>query len=182
MTSPEIGSGWLAKSQIWSACVNRASPVDAFLGLCSAEGRAQFSLDGRFVEGSSYYIPLQDEAEGYFLVSLRRLHAADMLSGMDKDAIQAVDVFTNLNQTISSSLELVPTLTAILESVGRLIPADIIQIAVWDKANQELIPYRMVGYKADERQLEKCEERYRADQGYAGLLVSTRQPLLYRGR
>ncbi len=158
--------------------VSRASPVDDFMGLCSAEGRARFSLDSRFVEGSSSYIPLPDDAGGYFLISLRRLQAAEILPGVNKDTIQAVDIFSNLNQSISSSLELAPTLTAILESARRLIPADIIQVAIWDEANQHLVPYRLVGYKASERQLEKGAERYQAGQGYAGQIVSTRQPLL----
>ncbi len=154
-----------------------ARPGDVFLGLCSTEGRVRFSMDGRSVEGSSYYVPANDGTEGYFLVSLRRLQVPDMLRGIDNDADQAVDIFTELNQTISSNLELDPTLKAILDSVERLVPADFTQISIWDKADQHLIPYRLIGIKEFDRHLEKVEQRYRAGQGYAGQIVSTQQSL-----
>ena len=58
----------------------RARPSETFLMLCAAEGRGRFTLNGQFVEGTSYYMPgaLAAEAKkkptpsATILVSLRR--------------------------------------------------------------------------------------------------------------
>jgi hypothetical protein len=48
----------------------QARPSEAFLSLCASEGQASFSLNGRFVEGSSYYAP--DSSGRAILVTLHR--------------------------------------------------------------------------------------------------------------
>jgi PAS domain S-box-containing protein len=54
----------------------RTRPSETFLMLCASEGQARFSLNGRFVEGTSYYTPGSigsgPEYTSAILVSLRR--------------------------------------------------------------------------------------------------------------
>ncbi len=54
----------------------RTRPSEAFLTLCAGEEQARFSLNGRFVEGTSYYTPANLgeglEQHSAILVTLRR--------------------------------------------------------------------------------------------------------------
>ena len=54
----------------------RTRPSEAFLTLCAGEEQARFSLNGRFVEGTSYYTPASLgeglEQHSAVLVTLRR--------------------------------------------------------------------------------------------------------------
>jgi PAS domain S-box-containing protein len=156
----------------------QAKPRELFLKLCSSPGQERISMNGRLVEGSSYYVPGSDAAGGYLLVSLRRLQIADMFRGINQDTDQTLDILSELNQIISPNPELDQTLEAILESVGRMIPADIIKVAIWDNIDQCLVPHQLIGVTDGNRQLERAEERTHAGQGYGGKLISTHQSLL----
>ena len=156
----------------------RARPSDLFLGLCGKEGQARFSLDGRFIEGTSYYLPPSNGAGGAFLVSLRQPQVAAIASGEAELSNQALDIFAELSQQMASSLELETALHAIMESVERLIPSDFPEVTIWDSDNQNLIPYHFVGTPGIDQHLERSDERYTAEKGYSGYLITNRQPLL----
>lgn len=193
----------------------RTRPSQAFLLLCASEGLARFSLNGRFVEGTSYYMPGSigsgPEYGSAILVSLRRpqlildanssrgqgdeaakdsndlkaerfsdeerakaeLHLAEMPS-------QTVDIFFELTQAMAASLDLETTLQSVLEGVERLFPSDFLEITLWDAEAEHLVPYRLVGLEGIDRRLEKASERYRAEQGYSGFLITQRQALLVK--
>jgi len=153
-------------------------PNEKFFRLCSSPGRERISIGGRLVEGVSYFIPGSEATKGFHLVSLKRIKIADMLKSNQKDTDHSLDILSELSQIISPNPELDQTLVTILESVGRMIPADIIQVAVWDKVGQYLVPHRLSGAMDGTRQLERAEERTHAGEGYGGKLVSTHQPLL----
>ncbi|MFM8320787.1 MAG: GAF domain-containing protein [Chloroflexota bacterium] len=185
----------------------RARPSEAFLMLCAGEGQARFSLNGRFVEGTSYATPgLIGRGPGYsagVLVSLRRpalvLDGDSALGGrsarsndgndagsqgsrstgapVSEGAAQALNIFTELSQAMSRSLDLEETLITILESCERLLPSDFLEITLWDVSGQQLIPYRLVGLTGVDRRLEKAAERYPADSGYSGYLAGQRRAL-----
>ncbi len=81
---------------------------------------------------------------------------------------------------MAASLDLEATLRTILESIERLLPSDLLEITIWDTEDQHLVPYRLVGLPGVDRGLEKASERYRADSGYSGYLISNRQPLMVK--
>ena len=81
---------------------------------------------------------------------------------------------------MAASLDLEATLRTILESVERLLPSDLLEITIWDTEDQQLVPYRLVGLPGVDRGLEKTSERYQADSGYSGYLISNRQPLMVK--
>jgi PAS domain S-box-containing protein len=153
----------------------RTRPSEVFLSLCASEGQTRFSLDGRLVEGSSYYIPPANGTPGAFLVSLQR---PQVTTGETQVSGQALDIFAELSQTMASSLELEKALQVILESVERLVPCDFSEIAIWDADNQQAIPYHFVGLANVDRRLERASQRYEPGKGYSGYLISNRKPLL----
>ncbi|MEW5869629.1 MAG: GAF domain-containing protein [Chloroflexota bacterium] len=198
----------------------RARPSEAFLTLCATQGRARFSLNGRFVEGISYFTAISptpkrsgngnkffgaqsisDPTNSAMLICLRRpqllvdsngllgqASAQAQTGSATSDTVisnQAFSIFAELSQSMASSLDLEATLTTILEGIERLIPSDILEITIWDSSettpqHQSLLPYRLVGIAGVDRHLEKGSERYQANVGYSGYLITTRKPLLVR--
>jgi PAS domain S-box-containing protein len=153
----------------------RARPSEIFLGLCAAEGQARFSLNGRFVEGSSFFFSYENT--GAILVSVRHSQTPTLTASLTTVSEEAVKIFAELNKSMAASLDLKTTLQSILESVERLIPADFAEICVWDEDHNYLIPYHFVGMQGVDRRLERSGERYRADKGYSGHLITKREPL-----
>ncbi len=143
-----------------------------FLRLCAEEGAARFSLDGRLVEGVSYRVPGNPEA--LMLVSLRQPELAPELGS----SAQTLHTFTELGQSMTASLDVETTLQAVLENVERLLPADFMEITLWQASDESLAPYHLSGLPGEERRLEKAEEHYRAGEGYSGFLARERAPLL----
>ncbi len=164
----------------------RTRPSDIFMTLCASEGQARFSLDGRLVDGASYFVPFighngssgTDVKTGVILVTLSRPQVAPVGPTDSSQSKQALDIFAELSRAMAASLDLEKTLQSILESVERLIPSDFPEITVWDPVNQVLVPYRFMGVAGVDRHLEKSVDRYAPDTGYSGHLVSTRLPLL----
>lgn len=154
----------------------RTRPGEVFLGLCSTEGRARFSLNGRFIEGSSYFIPYANSSA--VLVSLHRPHVTGLASGEMQVSDHTLNIFSELSQAMATSLDLETTLLAVLESVERLIPSDFPEITVWDADNQYLIPYHFIGLPGLDHRLEKSAQRLSPDEGYSGYLVRKREALL----
>ena len=171
----------------------RARPSEAFISLCASEGQTRFSLNGKFVEGTSYFMPNATNngagQENAILVSIRRPQFVIDNGSPESDeqgsrtvdpSAQTFVIFTELSQAMAASLELEPALQAILESVERLIPSDFFEIAIWDEENQVLVPYRLVGLAGVDRHIERSTDRYQVEQGYSGYLYNTRQPLLVK--
>jgi GAF domain-containing protein len=154
----------------------RARPGDVFLSLCATEGNARFSLNGRLVEGTSYFLPNGDGKN--ILLSLRVPQVTALGDGEIDRSNQALDILTELNQSMARNLDLEATLQSILTSVEQLIPTDFAEITTWDTDNKCLIPYRFIGLTGIDRRLEKTEDRYPMGEGYSGYIASQREPLL----
>jgi PAS domain S-box-containing protein len=156
-----------------------ARPSEIFMGLCASEGQARFSLNGVFVEGTSFFLPYNGSSA--VLVSLHRPQVTALgkdESGIPQVSEQAIDILSELARSMASSLDLMATLQSVLESVERLIPSNYPEITLWDADNHVLVPYRFVGLPGVDRHLEKSPDRYQADQGYSGYLVRMRIPLI----
>jgi PAS domain S-box-containing protein len=164
----------------------RTRPAEAFLALCASQGQQRFSLNGRLVDGSSYYVPYFERSNGAhaalqggaMLVAMRPIQMAVASEEGGVASEQAVNIFAELNQAMAASLDLETAIQSILESVERLIPADHFEVTIWDTAQNKLIPYRFIGLPGVDRCLEKSSIFYSADEGYSGYLVTQRKPLL----
>lgn len=180
----------------------RTRPNETFLELCASEGQSRFTINGQSVEGTSYFTPGRSAngtqpVHGMLVtirkstLSLQREQLADPnLTEKPEPAFdsqkgtilshQAVQIITELSQTMASHLDLEPTLQTILESVERLMPSDFLEITLWDEKEKCLTPYRLVGLPGIDRKLEKSPDRYQVNSGYSGYLISEKQPLLVK--
>jgi len=186
----------------------RTRPSEDFLMLCASEGQARFTLNGRFVDGTSYFAPatqtngnrgpISVEHRSGILVTLRRpqivlegraLLSTDQASlegqvlepkGSKDFSPRALQIVTELSQNMAANLELEATLITILRSMERLLPSDYMEITIWQPEAQNLIPYRLIGLPGIDRRLEKASDRYQADSGYSGYLISHHEPLLVK--
>ena len=121
----------------------RTRPVNDFLALCSKEGQKRLSVGAQLLEVSSYRVP---GLSPIMLITLRSLDFAPVLEeGESNISGSILRVLSDFSQAISASLDLEETLQAVLENVGRLVSADVLEIKVWDEAGQALIPYRYEG-------------------------------------
>jgi len=175
-------------------------PSENFLMLCSSEGQTRLNLNGRMVEAISFFTPSSSAngspQKGGMLVTLHKLHPGFEGANITRSATarlgeepgsmgqeaqltpQTLQIFTGLSQAMAASLDLETTLQTILESIERLLPADHLEITVWNPDDQLLIPYRLVGLPGLDRRLESPSYRYDSTTGYTGYLATNRQPLL----
>jgi len=154
----------------------RARPGDLFLALCARQGRARLTVDGRFVEGTSYYVPYGTERA--MLVSLSQPQL--ILQDQPDLAGDGVSVFAELGQAMAEDLDLEHTLTAVLESVERLLPADSIEAGIWNPESRTLKIYRLAGPPGPERRLDLAGTRSGEALGFAGQVIAAGELLQVR--
>jgi PAS domain S-box-containing protein len=147
----------------------RVRPSEEFLTLCAAEGQGRFILDGRLAEATSYM--MQTASQQVILVTIR----FPELGGQQAQSLQ---LFTQMSQAMGASLDLDQTLEAILENVGKLLPADVLELTLWDELNERFVPYRMIGLPGIDRRLEAAKQGYRQDEGLTGYLARERKPVV----
>lgn len=117
----------------------RVRPSDDFLDLCVTPGHKRVSIGGKLVEIASYQVP-----GGYpmMLISLRGRDShlsADQSNGATEEILQ---VATEFSQGIAASLNLESTIRSILDNVSRLMPADVLEVKLWEEERHSLVPYR----------------------------------------
>lgn len=150
-------------------------PAETFLELFGKEGQASFRIGTRRVEATSHYIPRPDNPQ--IVVVMRELAAASY----DKralDPVQAMNVVSEITQTISSSLRLDKTLDSILNSVGSVIPFDAGEITLWDEDLRILRPLGQSGDLDYVDRLNETDGVYHLDDSFSGWIARYRQPLL----
>ncbi len=106
----------------------RIRPSDEFLKLCITEHQSRFSLNGRPVECASYRVPGPIPS---LLIAMNRLEVSLGLATAEGSS-SALKVLSDFNAAISVHTELQPTIGAILENVEHLVPADVLEIKLWD--------------------------------------------------
>lgn len=153
----------------------RTEPEDVFLALCAAPGKARFSLKGMLVEGMSVKIGLPEEQ--VTLVTFQRPELTRFAEANQPD-VEALAALTELNLAMTSGANLPGTVQAILESVERLVPADVFEITLWDPATRHLAPYRLAGFPGPDRVLVQAPVRLQPGEGHAGQIFQSQQPLL----
>ncbi len=119
--------------------IRRARPAEDILHLCAQQGQKRLSVGGRLVDATSYQIP---GPYPLMLLSLRNVESSpspDQISP-DSSLLRTVSEF---GKNVSASLDLEDTLYAILLNVSHLVPADLLEVKVWDEASQSLTPYTL---------------------------------------
>ncbi|MGB8215573.1 MAG: GAF domain-containing protein [Anaerolineales bacterium] len=151
----------------------RVRPSDDFLRLCTKEWQTRFSVNGRPMEAVSYQVPGPIPS---LLISLRRVDTAFALAGDPKELSGSVlKILTSLSQSVAASPGLSATIQALLENLERLVPADVLEIKLWNAEDQTVTPYRIGSEPGPERRLEKGSPQ--APGGYSSVLVESRQTL-----
>lgn len=159
---------WLAR---------RTRPAEPFLGLCAAEGKARFLVEGRTIEGTSYHLAMQPVP--LVMVSLRTpSDVMEVDSGSFARSSHSLQSIIGLAQSMTASLDLEDVIKAILSNLEHLLPADTIEVTIWEEETRQLVPYRMLAGATGDNRLEKPEIRYQVGVGFSGWLAKHRKPLL----
>lgn len=153
----------------------RARPSDTFLSLCAGVGQANFSLQGRMIQGTSFQVPYEGSLA--IFISLNRPDLSNLVDKQTSASTPAVNILSEINRMMSSSLDLEETLTAILEGIERIVPTDLIEIMLWNSNKKILEGYTFVGIAGVDRHLEKSPNQYQVDEGYTGHVFSQNKPL-----
>ncbi len=153
----------------------RIRPGESFLEICAAEGQARFSINGRLVDARSYRVP------GSFptiLVAMSRVDSSLGMTESGQESLPAVVLKTvsDFGQTVSSQLSLNATIEAILVNTEKLVPADFLELKLWDANNSSLQFYRMTGSAGTVRELHLEKDTQFGE--YATTLVEQRRPLI----
>src|SRR5690349_6667412 len=139
----ELAREWFGLHERESAdlehLIRRARPAEDLLNLCARQGQKRLSVGGRLVDATSYQIP---GPYPLMLIAMRSVELSSSLgeAGADSSILRIVSDF---GKNVSASLNLEDTLYAILLNVSHLVPADVLEVKVWDETNKTLVPYTL---------------------------------------
>ncbi len=171
-------------------------PSEHFLSLCAQEGQATFSLHGRLVEGISIPVPtsLGADQEPGMLVSLYQpsLHPGLTCSPVqfsdDKQigpkqerkapSTHTLSQLTKISREITGNLDVEKTIQAILNNCKLLLPADFLEITVWENPTLSSQSFCLSGDVDGQNSIQLSPHRFSEGHGYGAWLVARREPLL----
>ncbi|HUF38912.1 MAG TPA: GAF domain-containing protein [Anaerolineales bacterium] len=153
----------------------RSRPSESLLDLCSTPGQKRLSLNGLLVDAASFRIPYPGQT-----VTAVALARPDLTGLVDAGSGEhpALRVLSELSLAMTSSPDLTKTVTAILESIEQVVPADIAEITIWNRSENVLIPFRLIGPPEIGRRIETPPDRYPVDDGPSGRLLRGRSAIL----
>ena len=153
----------------------RVRPAELFLELCTHEGQNRFVLDGRLVEGASYFLATKPQP----LISLMFYYPEAISKPATTDLTsQSLKLFMDFTQALSEQEDLESLIKAILENVERLFPTDRIEVTLWNEELSCLVPYHLVDSPIEGRKIEMSSEYCVVGEGYSGHIALERKPLL----
>ncbi|MGE5378786.1 MAG: GAF domain-containing protein, partial [Bacteroidota bacterium] len=119
--------------------VRRARPAEELLNLFALPGQRRLSIGGRLVEATSYQVP------GPYPLMFVLLRNAELAASLDEGGLQTpvLQIITNFGRNVSVSLNLEDTLHAVLLNVSQLVPADLVEIKIWEDANQTITTFTL---------------------------------------
>jgi len=149
----------------------RVRPQEEFLDVCALPSQKRVNLNGRLAELTSYQMP---GPYPKMLVSLRGVESAITSEGTDVSS-STLKAVSDFGQVIASSLDRETVLQSILEHLNRLIPADILEIKVWDQDDQAFIPYRLQSDESSRQKLVRISQNQFGK--FSEELIRDRKPL-----
>ncbi|HEX6035805.1 MAG TPA: GAF domain-containing protein, partial [Anaerolineales bacterium] len=113
--------------------------AEDFLNLCARQGQKRLSVGGRLVDATSYQVP------GPYPLMLISMRNVELSTGLDEVGADSsiLRIISDFGKNVSASLDLEDTLYAILINISHLVPADVLEVKVWDETTQSLIPYTL---------------------------------------
>jgi PAS domain S-box-containing protein len=119
--------------------VRRARPAEELLNLFATPGQKRLSISGRLVEATSYQIP------GPYPVMFAILRNAELGTDLDDTGLHSsiLQIISDFGKNVSASLNLEDTLHTVLLNVSQLVPADMVEIKVFEESSQSLTAYTL---------------------------------------
>ena len=119
--------------------IRRARPAEDLLNLCAVPGQKRLSINGRLVEAASYQV------SGSYQSMFILMRNAELSTTMERAGVDAsiLQIISDFGKNVSASLNLDDTLYAILLNVSHLVPADVVEVKIWDASHQKLMPYAL---------------------------------------
>ncbi|MCB0103833.1 MAG: GAF domain-containing protein [Anaerolineales bacterium] len=116
-------------------------PSDDFIDLCVTPGIKRVSIGGKPAELASYEVPGNYPR---ILVSIRgrETSVSSDVGNESESANEILQVVTDFSQSIAASFDLENTVRTILDHVSRLVPADVIELKLWNEERKALMPFR----------------------------------------
>ncbi len=146
----------------------KVNPVETFYKICAESGEKEFSVNNQMVRAINYSI------EMHSLILLKKIDPV-IENKFDIEDAQFFKKIADFNQTISGSLDLEKTVHNILENISHIIPADFIELNIWDDDGTNLIPYQ-IEMKSRENTGVLVREKQKIGDGYTGLIIKENQP------
>lgn len=119
--------------------IRRARPAEDLLNLCALPGQKRLSINGRLVEAASYQVP------GPYPLMFILMRNVELSTTMEQVGVDAsiLHLVSDFGKNVSASLNLDDTLYAILSNISHLVPADVVEVKIWDTAHRKLVPYAL---------------------------------------
>ena len=139
----ELGREWFGLREGEPAdlerLVRRARPGEDLLHLCAQQGQKRLSVGGHLVDATSYQVP---GPYPIMLITMRSVELSASLGDQSADA-SILQTVSDFGKNVSASLDLDDTIYAILLNVSHLVPADVLELKIWEEASQSLVPYTL---------------------------------------
>ena len=150
--------------------LRRVRPAEEFIELCARQGQKRVSISGQLIEVTSYMVPGPDLL---MLVAMRNIELSKNLAETNVDS-SILQLVTDFGANVSASLNLEDTLHAILLNVSHLIPADLLEVKVWDDTRKTLTTYILDASGASS--IQRASKSH--FEGFTDFLVTQLKPLL----
>ncbi|NWF63462.1 MAG: GAF domain-containing protein [Chloroflexi bacterium] len=147
-------------------------PSDDFIDLCVTAGSRRVSIDGKPVELASFEVP---GSYPRMLISLRGKDVSPVI-GNGEGSDEILRAATAFSQSIAASLDLETTVRSILDNVGQLVPADVLELKLWNPERKALMPFRYPS--ADARRVVTASLSLSRFGGLTDQLTARREPVI----
>ncbi|MFH1183456.1 MAG: GAF domain-containing protein [Chloroflexota bacterium] len=119
--------------------LGRVRPSDDFLDVCASPGQKRLNVNGRPIEVTSYQVP---GSHPQMLLSLRSLELTPAFGADSPELASSIlRIVSDFSGSITSSLDLESVVRSILDNTLRLVPADLLELKIWDQETRTFVTY-----------------------------------------
>jgi len=153
-----------------------ANPPESLLELLAGQGQSSFQLATRWIQATSYTIPVDNETR--VVVMMRELTTASASAEGGYEMGKAILIVNEIGEKVNASLGMEISLQAMLSIVQLQLAADAGEITLWDETNKMLIPRGWVGDVPYVLALAEAGGAYSINEGISGWIARQRKPVL----
>ena len=119
--------------------IRKARPAEDFLNLCATHGQKRLSVGGRLVEATSYQVP------GPYPLMFITMRSVGLAANVDVALSDSsmLKIISDFGRGVTESLDLDNTIYSILLNVSHLVPADVMEIKIWDLPRKTFDTYTL---------------------------------------